>query len=301
MSRSVFVLVLNHNGERWLERCLRSLLACSTPGLEIVLLDNASTDGSVALARGLSPRLRVLQNERNLGFCAGNNLGISHALARGADYVALLNNDTYVAPDWIDRLLEVGESDPSIGVLGPVQLAYDGDDFNSWTLTALPKMVDSLRREDSPGAWFPVEWVEGSCLVAKRGVLERVGMLDPIFFTFFEELDLCRRARAAGFQIAIVPSSKIHHHRGGFFGQPSQSAHRDFLLLRNSMIYNSTNPSVSLLGNVQGLLLNNAVHLRNALFRQGNLRLWLQASGSVLVHLPSLYRKWRADRLVLSH
>ncbi len=301
MSRSVFVLVLNHNGERWLERCLRSLLACPTPGLEIVLLDNASTDGSVALARSLSPRLRVLQNERNLGFCAGNNVGIAYALAHGADYVALLNNDTYVAPDWMDRLLEVGESDPAIGVLGPVQLAYDGDDFNSWTLTALPKLVDSLRRQNAPGVWFPVEWVEGSCLVAKRGVLERVGMLDPIFFTFFEEADLCRRARAAGFQVAIVPSSKIHHYRGGFFGQPSQTTHRDFLLLRNSMIYNSTDPRASLLGNLQGLALNNAVHLRDALFRQGNLRLWLQASGSVLAHLPSLYRKWRADRLVLSH
>ena len=301
MSHWIFVLVLNHNGERWLERCLRSLLACSTPGLEIVLLDNASTDGSVALARGLSPRLRVLQNERNLGFCAGNNAGISYALGHGADYVALLNNDTYVAPDWIDRLLEVGESDPSIGILGPVQFAYDSDDFNSWTLTALPKMLDALRREDSPGVRFPVEWVEGSCLVAKRRVLERVGMLDPIFFTFFEELDLCRRARAAGFQIAIVPSSKIHHHRGGFFGQPSQSAHRDFLLLRNSMIYNSTDPTVSLLGNLHGLVLNNAVHLRDALFRQGRLRPWLQASGSVLAQLPSLYRKWRADRLVLSH
>jgi GT2 family glycosyltransferase len=301
VSRSVFVLVLNHNGERWLERCLRSLLACPTPGLEIVLLDNASTDGSVALARSLSPRLRVLQNERNLGFCAGNNVGIAYALAHGADYVALLNNDTYVAPDWMDRLLEVGESDPAIGVLGPVQLAYDGDDFNSWTLTALPKLVDSLRRQNAPGVWFPVEWVEGSCLVAKRGVLERVGMLDPIFFTFFEEADLCRRARAAGFQVAIVPSSKIHHYRGGFFGQPSQTTHRDFLLLRNSMIYNSTDPRASLLGNLQGLALNNAVHLRDALFRQGNLRLWLQASGSVLAHLPSLYRKWRADRLVLSH
>ena len=68
---------------RWLERCLRSLLACPTPGLEIVLLDNASTDGSVALARGLSPRLRVLQNERNLGFCAGHNVG-THRMGTSA-------------------------------------------------------------------------------------------------------------------------------------------------------------------------------------------------------------------------
>jgi GT2 family glycosyltransferase len=301
VSCSIFVLVLNHNGERWLKRCLRSLLACPTPGLEIVLLDNASTDGSVALARALSPGLRVLQNERNLGFCGGNNVGIGYALTHGADYVALLNNDTYVAPDWIDRLLEVGESDPSIGVLGPVQLAYDGEDFNSWTLTALPHLLDCLRRQQAPGVRFPVEWVEGSCLVAKRRVLERVGTLDPIFQNFFEELDFCRRARAAGFQVAIVPSSRIHHYRGATFSAAAHAGRRSFLTLRNSMIYNSTDPGLSLMGNVRGLLLNSAVHLRDALFRKGNLRLWLQASGSVLASLPALYRKWRADRLVLSH
>jgi len=301
MSPSVYVLVLNCNGASWLERCLSSLAGCSYPRLSIVLVDNASTDGSVDLARRISPGLEILRNPVNLGFCEGNNVGISYALERGADYIALLNNDTYCEPDWIERLVEVGEAEPSIGVLGPVQLVFDGAEFNTWTDSALPHLLESLRANDRAGAWSPVEWVEGSCLVAKRVVFDRVGRLDPIFFTFFEEIDLCRRARAAGFEVAIVPSSKIHHYRGGYFGQPRHSRQRRFLFLRNSMIYNSTDPAASLWTNLWALARNNATHLKSAVLGPENLAVWLQASCSVAIRLPTLYRKWQADRSLCAH
>ncbi|MBI3667702.1 MAG: glycosyltransferase family 2 protein [Acidobacteria bacterium] len=295
---SVWAVVLNCNGASWLKRCLGSLLACSYPRLQLLMVDNASTDGSVALARRISSRIEVIENNSNLGFCAGNNAAIDYALQRGADYVALLNNDTYAEPDWLDRLVEVGEAHPQVGILGPVQLVFDGDQFNSWTTSALAHLLKALERDES-GAWLPVEWVEGSCLVAKRRVLERIGRLDPIFFIFFEEIDLCRRARAAGFQVAIVPSSRIHHHRGGYFAQPRLSRRRDFLRLRNSIIYNSTDPRLSLLGNLQGLLLNDAVHFKDALLKSRNPAVWLWANCSLLSLLPALYRKWRADREML--
>jgi GT2 family glycosyltransferase len=134
--------------------------------------------------------------------------------------------------------------------------------------------------------------------VAKRAVFDRVGHLDPIFFAFFEEIDLCRRARAAGFQVAIVPSSKIHHHRGGSFGQARHSRQRSFLLLRNSMIYSSTDPAVSLWHNVWRLARSNVTHLKSAVVGTETLAVWLEASCSVLVRLPALYRKWQADKSV---
>jgi GT2 family glycosyltransferase len=296
---SVFIVVLNHNGERWLQRCLQSLLACSYPRLEIVLVDNASTDGSVALARRLSGRLRIIENSENLGFCEGNNAGITYALERGADYVALLNNDTYVEPDWIDRLVEVGESSPSIGILGPVQLIFDGDEFNSWTTSALPRLLDALRERTGAGVWFPVEWVEGSCLLAKRQVFQRIGRLDPIFYAFFEECDLCRRARAARFQIALVPSSKVHHYRGGSYHQPSFSCSRALLLAQNSMLYNSSDPETSLVRNLVELLRNDATHLKSALLGTASFRVWFRANLAVARRLPALYRKWHADRDII--
>ncbi len=295
MSPLVYAVVLNHNGERWLERCLSSLAACTYPELRILLVDNASTDASVSVAGGISPRVEILRNAANLGFCAGNNAGIEHALSHGADYVALLNNDTYFEPEWVGRIVEVGERQPHVGILGPVQLVFDGADFNSWTTTALPHLLADLRRNDRPGAWFPVEWVEGSCLVAKRALFEHVGLLDPIFQYFFEEFDFCRRARRAGFEIAIVPSSKVHHYRGGSFAGSSQSRRR-FLLVRNSMIYNSTDPALPWLRNVLRLLRNNAGHLKSALARPRDLPPWFQASCSVAIGLPGVYRKWRADR-----
>ncbi len=293
---SVCVVVLNCNGTQWLPRCLESLLACCYPRLQVVLVDNGSSDNSVAAARGLSPKIEVIENGSNLGFCGGNNAAIEWALARGADYIALLNNDTYCEPDWLARLVEVGEANAEVGILGPVQLVFDGEEFNSWTTTALSHMLQGLREQDEPGVWFPVEWVEGSCLVAKRGVFERVGRLDPIFFIFFEEIDFCRRARAAGFQVAIVPSSKIHHHRGGYFGRPHLSRRRAFLFLRNSMIFSCTDPTLSLFGNVGRLLHSDAVHLRDALFKNWQPMIWFHANCSLIARLPALYRKWRADR-----
>jgi GT2 family glycosyltransferase len=124
---SFFSIVLNHNGCRWLPRCLASLLACDYPAQRVVLVDNGSADDSIALARSISDRIEILALGANLGFSEGNNAGIDYALSRDADYVALLNNDTYFEPDWITRLVEVGETQPAIGVLGPVHLVFDGE------------------------------------------------------------------------------------------------------------------------------------------------------------------------------
>src|SRR5262249_38242087 len=146
-----------------------------------------------------------------------------------------------------------------------------------------------------PGAWLPVTWVEGSCLVAKRRVFTRIGCLDPIFFAFFEEIDFCRRARAAGFEIALVPSSRIHHYRGGSFGQPGLATHRALLALRNSMVFNSTDPECSFLRNLANLLRNDATQLKQVILGKERLAVWCRANGAVLARLPQLYRKWRAD------
>lgn len=292
----VYSIVLNHNGEVWLERCLLSLLSCPYPNLRIVLLDNGSTDGSVGLARSLSERIEIIETGANLGFCGGNNVGIRHALERGAGYVALLNNDTYFEPDWLLRLIEVGERNPRLGALGPVHLVFDGCEFNSWITSAYPALLDTLREQDRPGVWLSVQSVEGSCLAVKREVFERIGLLDPIFFAFFEEFDFCRRARAAGYQVGIVPASKIHHHRGGFYGQKRALGRRAFFMMQSSMIYSCSDPGASLLGNLKGLLGNNATQLKQALLGQESLMIWCRASLSLFKRFPALYRKWRADR-----
>jgi len=300
MSPLVYAIVLNRNGEKWLQRCLGSLLESSYANLRVILADNGSADGSLALARKISSQIEILAHPSNLGFCEGNNLAIRKALDAGAGYVVLLNNDLHFERDWLDRIIGVAEQNPELGILGPVQLAYDGDEFNSWTETALRGRLDEIRASDQPGKWLDVEWVEGSCLLARRAVFERIGLLDPIFFIFFEEIDFCRRARAAGFDIALVPSSKVHHYRGGYFATPALAQRRSFLFLRNSMIYNSSDPTAALASNLRALLLSDAVHLKQALNGGGGLLEWMRANAALFASLPAVYRKWRSDRRMLA-
>ena len=297
----VYALVLNHNGSRWLPRCLQSLQSTSYPKLRVVLLDNASTDDSLEVARQAAPELEIFALPANLGFSEANNAGIRLGLEGGASYIALINNDTYVEPDWLTRLVEVAEANPRVGILGPAQLVYDGDAFNTWMTTALPaQTLAGLRDGAARPAFLAVEWVEGSALVARRSVFERVGLLDPLLFAYFEECDLCRRARVAGFEVALVPSSRIHHYRGGSWSQPPIARRQRFHLLRNGMIYNSTDPSLSLAANFLHLLRHDAVNLKAALLGKGEMFTWARANLSVGVSLPAMYRKWRADRRRLS-
>ena len=217
MSQLAYVVILNFNGRNWLKACLESLRDTTYENYKVLLVDNDSDDGSLALVREQFPEVEVLVNETNLGFSEGNNRGIVRALEAGAEYIVLLNPDTIVESGWLDRLIDAGERQPSIGILGAVQMNYEGTDFNSWTESAFPGLIDELRDPENARSWIPVEWVEGACLAIKRGALERIGMLDPIYFAFYEEIDLCRRAICAGYSVALVPGSRIRHFRGGMW------------------------------------------------------------------------------------
>src|SRR5262249_23825546 len=159
----VYVIVLNYNGRRWIEPCVNALLSTSYKNFRVVVVDNASGDGSFETVRRKYPQVEVIVNERNLGFSEGNNVGIREALANSADYVVLLNPDTKVDPEWLQGLITTGELESDVGILGPVQLEYDGAEFNSWTKTAMRQFLDELKRPESARAWIPVEWVEGAC------------------------------------------------------------------------------------------------------------------------------------------
>src|SRR5262245_16013706 len=129
----VYIIVLNYNGRRWLEACFDALLATDYPNFRVTLVDNASNDGSVQMARDRYPQVEVIVNPANDGFPEGNNIGIRAALANNADYVVLLNPDTKVEPGWLQELISAGATNPRVGILGEVQHKYAGAEFNSWT------------------------------------------------------------------------------------------------------------------------------------------------------------------------
>ena len=198
--------------------CLRSLRKVATPGLHIIVVDNASSDGSVEAFRREFPEVEILVQERNLRFAGGNNAGIRRALDEEAEFVVLLNNDTTVHPAFIDVLLERMWSDPACGMAAPKIYYYDapntvwfaGGEISFWTGTM---KHTGIRKED--GCRFnkahTIDYASGCCVIVRASVITKVGMLDEAYFMYGEDADWCMRIRNAGYAIWYEPAAKVWH------------------------------------------------------------------------------------------
>lgn len=294
----VYVIILNFNGSRWLQPCLQSLRGTEYANFRTIVVDNASTDDSAELVRSQFPEAEIIINPTNLGFSEGNNVAIRKALAENAEYVVLLNPDTKVTPRWLSELIAVGETKREVGILGAVQLTYDGEEFNTWTTTALSAHLAELQRETARD-WIEVEWAEGACFAIKRKVIEQVGLLDPIYFAFYEEIDFCRRAAFRGYKTAIIPRSHIHHFRGGSWEATAAiKRNRDYRCDRSQFIYNLTDPRRSLAANFGWYLQTLVTKIKEAAIAFSLAKTWDLARIQVdlLFSLPQLLHKWRGNR-----
>jgi GT2 family glycosyltransferase len=295
----VYVIILNYNGKNWLEPCLESLLTTNYGNFKVIFIDNASIDGSVELVKKRFPQIELIVNPSNYGFSEANNIGIRKALFENASYIALLNPDTRVEPSWLANLVNIGEKESKVGILGPVQLNYRDNDFNSWTKAALFRHLNELRNPELARDWITVEWVEGSCFVVKREVFETIGLLDPIYFAFYEEIDFCRRAACRGYQTALVPRSRIHHFRGGSWQANKQLAlERDYRCDRSQFIYNLTDPRKSIFANLYCYLRTLATKTKALLqdFSIARGRELIRMQVDLFANSGKLVRKWRRER-----
>jgi GT2 family glycosyltransferase len=214
----VCVLILNRDRREDTLACLASLLPNPYPNLDVVLLDNASSDGSAAAVRAAYPEtVTVIETGGNLGYAAGNNVGLRWAREHAADYVLLLNEDTIVDPAFIARLVEVAEARPDAGFLGPLVYHHDeprviqsagGAIAPDWRTYHLGQNQLDTGQYTRPSE---VDWVTGCAIFMRMRVVDRIGMLDPEFFIYSEEVDWCVRARRAGFTGLVVPASRIWH------------------------------------------------------------------------------------------
>lgn len=213
------VVILTWNGRDLTLDCLRSLEKISTPHTTLMVVDNASQDGTVAAIRErYGDRVVVVENGANLGYAAGNNAGITRALADGADFILLLNNDTVVDPAFLDHLLAQMAASPDIGIAGPKTYYYEppdriwfaGGEVSLWRGTARHVGIRETDRGqyDTPR---DVDYVSGCALLARRAVFEKAGLLDTAYRAYFEDTDLCLRAARAGFRIRYVPAAKVWH------------------------------------------------------------------------------------------
>lgn len=213
----VAVLILNTNKRDDTLACLRSLADQSWRRLDVIVLDNHSTDGSVEAIRAEHPSVTVVSLADNRGYAGNNNVGIELARQRGADWVFVLNEDTIVDRRCIEALVQHGEQHPELGVLGPLVLHHDepaviqsaGGWFDeAWEAGHLGANADDQGQYREP---YVVSWVTGCSIFVRRAVIEQIGGIDERFFYYWEETEWCVRAGRAGWQIAVVPRARLWH------------------------------------------------------------------------------------------
>jgi hypothetical protein len=197
--------------------CLNSLARSTYDNSSTIVLDAGSNDGSVEAVRSSFPAVEIVELVENRGYAGNNNVGIQIALARQADWVFVLNQDTILAPDCIAHLVEAGESDPRIGIVGPMVYHFD----EPTVIQSAGGRLDSQWRtwhigqnQTDQGQFTlpqPVDWISGCAILVRRQVIQQVGMLDERFFLYWEETDWCLRAGKSGWRIVQVPQAKLWH------------------------------------------------------------------------------------------
>ncbi|MBI5885219.1 MAG: glycosyltransferase family 2 protein [Deltaproteobacteria bacterium] len=241
MSTSTYIIVLNWNGVDDTIECIQSLKKMTYRDYAILLVDNASTDGSVAVLSKKFPEIKIIEAHKNLGFAGGANLGMRHALSAGAQYLILLNNDTVVAPDFAGELVKAAENDKKAGILSskvyfydrPGVLWYAGASFNRWLGWGRHRGFGSM----DIGQFDRLEPTGRPCgcaLLATREFCEKAGLLEEEYFCYCEDMEWGMRAGNLGYATLFVPSSKVWHKVSRSTGGPA-TAKALYYSVRNTL------------------------------------------------------------------
>lgn len=213
------MVILTYNAARFIVPCLEALRKNTPLAHRTVVVDNASTDGTLDLVRERFPDVEVVETGANVGVSKGNNLVL---VRREADAYVLLNPDTEVGPGWLEALLAEADADPHTGIVGGKLLYPDGRIQHAGGEAAPtgPRHVGVFHSADAFADAADVDYVTFACALVKREVVERIGYLDEAFSPFYyEDADYCFRARAAGFRVRYTPRCVVIHHEGGAIGK----------------------------------------------------------------------------------
>lgn len=264
----VSIAILSWNARRYLRRCLASLYRPDDPDVaaaweraglphpscpeqvdwETVVVDQESVDGSPEMVAAEFPQARLVVQRPNLGFAGGNNVAYRHARGR---YFLLLNSDTVVRPGWLTELVRYADAHPRAGLIGPKLLNPDGT--LQYSCRRFPSLGAGLFRH-TPLEWLApknrfvgdylmrdwdhnqpreVDWLSGACMLARREMIEEIGPLDDGYFMYFEDVDWCRRAHDAGWEVHYVPEPVVLHE----IGRSSDRRPRRMIVMHHESAY----------------------------------------------------------------
>jgi GT2 family glycosyltransferase len=235
--RSVSVILVNLNRMELLRNALRSLLDSPRANTEIIVVDNASTDGSAEMVAAEFPTVRLIRNTTNKGFCEANNQGI--AIAKG-EYIALLNNDAEAGPGWLEALVQAIEKVPEAGMAASKVLVWE--DSRRLDKVGHKIFLDGQNRgrgsgEIDNGQYDTMEdvlWPDGCAALYRHSMLDEIGGFDEDFFAYADDAELGLRARLAGWSCVYAPTAVVRHHRGATLGV--RSLRRVELIERNRVL-----------------------------------------------------------------
>lgn len=237
MRTKVSIVVLNWNGKDHLQKCLTSLRRISYSPAEVIVVDNASTDGSQQLVKNKFPWVNLLGNKQNLGYAGGNNRGIRESKS---EFFFILNNDTEVTKDFLEPLVHLMETDTRVACVQPkILYGHPRDLLNAvgsyFTSTGILYHYGYRKKQalSQYNKRLRIYSAKGAAMLLRRKALDKVGLFDEDFFIFFEETDLCHRLWLAGYTVMYEPSSIIYHYEAVDTTKQMQEFTRTYLSFRN--------------------------------------------------------------------
>lgn len=257
--KKISIIIINFNGEKDTRECLESLMQIKHDSfiLDTILVDN-STENKISISETEYKKinLKIIFNSQNLGFSGGNNVGIRYALKTKANYVLLLNNDTLVEEDFLNKLIEFSEKNDKAGLIVPKIYFASGYEFHKdkykkeelgkvfWYAGGIMDWKNVLGKhrgvdEVDHGQYDHVQetdFASGCCVLIKKEVFEKIGLLDGDYFLYYEDNDFSQKAKKAGFKIYYEPQSVIWHKNAGSTGG-SGSKLQDYYITRNRLLF----------------------------------------------------------------
>lgn len=242
--QKIAIVILNWNGKRFLEQFLPSLVSYTPSWAEIVVADNASSDDSVAFLQSHYPHLRLIFNDENYGFSKGYNQALQQI---EAEYYCLLNSDIEVSPQWVEPIVNYLDTHPDVAICQPKLLSFKEKTHFEYAGAAggfvdkygypfcRGRLFDHVEKDE--GKYDDIKeifWATGACLFIRSEIYHELGGLDDDFFAHMEEIDLCWRAKNAGYKVMYLPDSKVYHVGGGTL--PKHSPRKTYLNFRNNLV-----------------------------------------------------------------
>lgn len=302
MAEKVTVVIPNWNGLKWLGPCLRSLRGQSFKDFKTIIVDNGSADGSIDYLRSEFPEVEIVALPKNVGFASGMNAGIR--AARG-EFIAALNNDTEAHPDWLMKMVEAMDANPEYSIFASKIMDFKRRDvFDSlgdgYRRSGLAFNLATERRDD--GSIVEPFEVFGACAAAcfyRRAMLDEIGLYDDDFFAYMEDVDLCVRARLAGYRCLAVPRAVVYH-VGSASNGGGPSAFSVRLTARNIPLVIIKNIPATLLPRVvltmvlvQAAVIAEALFTRRRPWLRKHLGAYFKGLGEAVLALPATLRKRR--------